>query len=183
VKTLNLILILFFIFSTQARSQSIDDFELEDEELWEIDEDDCGIECDMSLIDFKFPTNQVAWSAPPSATDNYMDYGMGEMTLEDDKVWMPWTPSAAAEPESFDDLGFNESVDAGEVVATDDGTTDGIVGAGAIKNCNACAEDKIFAELDGTNKPSRPNCEMVDENNECVFGTGAGSEKDGGTGQ
>ena len=139
------------------------------------DTEDCGIECSLNISTFTSP--------PPGLTDEELR-GLGALPLEGADLNAPTTVPEPVVIPPFED-GFPES--AGDVVASDDGTTKDIIAAGgknilaAPDNCEVCEQDILIANLEGPRAaPAPAPCEFLDDMGNCEISTG---RNEGGTSQ
>lgn len=143
--------------------------------------EECSFEFECGYPDPVIDSNADNWQG---FTDEELR-GLGALPLEGDSdtAIVPPTPSTECLAFECDDSGFPSS--AGEIVASDDGTTEAIVDAGATdylkipKKCDACDADAAYLALDTTDsRGPASECEYKDEDNNCI----EYSEEDSGRG-
>lgn len=131
---------------------------------------ECGEECDYDL-----PTTPLAqkwWEVPTELSGLEYDWD----SLPDSTAYMP----------PYDLAGFGgegPGSPAGDMVASDDGTTEDIVKAGATdymdlqKSCDVCDTDALLAGLEAPYTEPTPACEMTDSEGNCFNSGGGGTSQ------
>ena len=133
--------------------------------------DRCGYGCDEDIRTIGVPSNFQSELLGESTDLLSMieRYGEGEM----DFITNPPIPS-------LDEFVWGDSdidgTSTGDVIASDDGTTEDIIKAGGIdyltlkEKCDGCDSDLAYFNLDNGSRglASEPTCEMIDEDNNCV---------------